>query len=207
MANGQILVPRRRRPEHDYRDLASKGAYSVIFVVLTLIAIRPLMVRHMLDRADAYADMGLTEDSRRQCNKALLLDEDNTRAWYRLAHIYNDHGDREMAYDAYQRATDADVRNVPAHFELGSMYAHDGRHQMAIPYLEQVRKLGPAQTAPLGKQGVPYHRAALEMLILCYDKVGDATKAEFTLKELRVFYPHYVRTNAHLAQLENPGPE
>ena len=99
MLNGQIILPKRRR-KRDYREIAIKGSWSVIFVILALIAMRPLMVSQILDRAEAYADFGLNDDCLRQCNKALLLDGDNSRAWHRLARIYKAQGNREMAYEA-----------------------------------------------------------------------------------------------------------
>ena len=207
MQEGQIIVPRRRTAKHDYRDIAAKGSYTVIFVVLALVAIRPLMVNQILGRADAYAAFGLRDDAERQCNKALLLNGDNSQAWCQLARLYKGRSDRDMACGAYQNATEADPQNVPAQFELGMMYAQDDRHQMAIPHFEQVRKLGPDQAVLPPNNGFPYHRASLDMLILCYEKVGDSTKAEFTLKELRVFYPHYVRSEAPPIQLQNKGRE
>ena len=208
MPEGQIIVPRRRTARHDYRDIAAKSSYTVIFVVLALVAIRPLMVNQILGRADAYAAFGLRDDAERQCNKALLLNADNSQAWCQLARLYKGRGDRDMAYGAYQKATEADPLNVPAQFELGMMYAQDDGHQMAIPHFEQVRVIGPDDPATgLPKKGFPYHRASLDMLILCYEKVGDPTKAEFTLKELRVFYPHYVRAEASAPPPQDPSPE
>ncbi|MCL5280840.1 MAG: hypothetical protein M1376_13140 [Planctomycetes bacterium] len=71
------------------------------------------------------------------------------------------------------------------------MYVEDGKHQMAIPYLEQVRRLGAARAKDgvLGRSS--YHRDALDMLVLCYQKVGDSDKTELNLKEMRVLYPGY----------------
>jgi len=202
MLNGQIILPKRRGRKRDYREIAIKGSWSVIFVILALIAMRPLMVSQILSRAEAYADFGLNEDCRRQCNKALLLDGDNSRAWHQLARIYKAQGNREMAYEAYHRATEADAANGPAHFELGLMYVQDEQHQQAIPYFERVRTLGPDKTKQDRKDEFVCHKAALDMLALCYEKVGHATKAEFTLEEIRVFYPAYTGAEARLAQLK-----
>lgn len=202
MEEGHIIYPRRRRPKHDYREFATKSCYSVIFVVLGLVAVRPLMVSQILDRADAYSASGLYEESKRQCDKALLLDNDNSRGWYRLARIHLAEGNRDMAYGAYLKATHADAENKRAHFELGMLYAQDGRHQLAIPYFEQVRKLGPDQAKELREDGSSHHKSALDMLALCYEKVGDITKAEFTLEEIRVFYPSYAKADTRLDRLK-----
>jgi hypothetical protein len=77
----------------------------------------------------------------------------------------------------------------------------DGRHQLAIPHFEQVRRLGPEKglVVPSGRNS--YHQAALYMLVLCYEKVGDPLKTEMTLKEIRVFYPESGDAEEHLAPL------
>jgi tetratricopeptide (TPR) repeat protein len=202
MENGQVVLPRRRTRTGDYRELATRGSYTVIFVMLGLLALRPLMVDQMVSRAEAYSAFGMLEQSRRQCNKALLLDSDNSRAWYQLARIHRAQNRRESAYVAYQRAAQADAANKPAHFELGLMYADDDLYQQAIPYFDQVRKLGPDDPQHLHQGGFAYHKASLDMLALCYEKAGDITKAEFTLEEIRVCYPNYASEDTRLAELK-----
>jgi tetratricopeptide (TPR) repeat protein len=202
MEDCQIIRPRRCASKRDYREIATKGSWSVIFVILALVAVRPLMVDHILDRAEAYAAFSLNDEAKRQCNKALLLDNECGRAWHQLARIYKAEGHRELAYDAYQRATVADLDNGPAHFELGLMYAQDDQYQQAIPYFERVRTLGPPKPTPHRPNQFAYHKAALDMLVLCYEKAGHTRKAEFTLEELRMFYPTYAGAEARLAKLK-----
>ena len=74
----------------------------------------------------------------------------------------------------------------------------DGTH-LAIPHFEQVRRLGPdsVNDGPSGRNS--YHQAALQMLVLCYEKVGDPIKTELTLKEMRVFYPDCESPEEHPA--------
>lgn len=194
MAEGQVIYPRARRGRQEYRELVANGSYSVILVVIALIAIRPLMVRQMLGRADAYSVFHLYGDARRQCDKVLLIDVDNSHAWCLLGQIYKAQGDPDAAYGAYQKSTEADPTNVPANFELALMYVQDGQPQQAVPYLDQVRRVTSAPTyQPPSEGGFAYHRAALDMLVMCYEQVGDPTKAEFTREELRVFYPHHTQ--------------
>jgi tetratricopeptide (TPR) repeat protein len=202
MENGQIICPRRRGVPNGLKEFAAKGCYSVIFIVLALILVRPLMVSQMISRADAYSAFGMYQDCKRECNKALLIDSDNSKAWCRLARIYRTEGDRDMAYAAYLNATQADATNKPAHFELGIMYTHDKLYREAIPYFDQVRKLGQDKPEYLRKGGFHYHRAALDMLAMCYEKAGDIAKAEFTLEEIRVFYPNYAKVDPRLAELK-----
>jgi len=202
MEDCQIIRPKRRASKRDYRELATKSSWSVIFVILALVAVRPLMVNHILDRAEAYTAFSLNEEAKRQCNKALLLDSECSRAWCQLARVYKTEGNREMAYDAYQRATATDLTNGPAHFELGLLYVQDGQHQQAIPYFERVRSLGPGKARQNRPNAFAHHKAALDMLALCYEKAGHTQKAEFTLEEIRVFYPTYSGAEARLAKLK-----
>jgi len=202
MENGQIICPRRRGRLKEYRELVAKGSCTTIFIVLALIVLRPVMVDQMLSRAEAYSAFGFDDESKRECDKALLLDSDNSRAWCQLARIYKTRGDSDAALGAYQKSAETDATNKPAQFELGVMYTRDGLYQQAIPCFEQVRKLGPDKPETLQKGGFPYHKAALDMLAMCYEKTGNITKAEFTLAEIRVFYPNYAKTDTRLDELK-----
>ncbi|NLZ04626.1 MAG: tetratricopeptide repeat protein [Phycisphaerae bacterium] len=193
MAEGQVIYPRPRRDRQECRELIANGSYSVILVVIALIAIRPLMVRHILDRAEAYSVFRQYDDAKRQCDKALLIDGDNGHAWYLLACVHKARGELDAAYGAYQKSTEADPTNVPASFELAVMYVKDGQPQQAVPYFEQVRQAEAGRANQYAPDEFAYHRAALDMLVMCYEKLGDETKAKFTREELRVYYPHHTQ--------------
>jgi len=192
MADGQIVYSKHRERDHAVRELVAKGSYSVIIMVVALIAIRPLMVKQLLSRADAYSAFGLYDESKRQCDKALLLDSDNSQAWYNLARIYKIEENLDLAFGAYQRATEADPANISAQFELGMMYVNEGCHQQAIPHFDQVRRHCSDKTASSLQKVFPYHRSSLEMLLTCYEEAGDQSKAKFAREEMRVFYPHHM---------------
>lgn len=207
MSEGQVIYPKPRRDQRECRELVAKGAYSIIFVVVALIVIRPLMVNQILSRADAYSAFRLHDEAKRQCDKVLLIDADNSHAWYLLACTHKAWGDRDAAYGAYHRATEADPTNVPAHFELALLYVQDGQPQQAVPYFDQVRQVESGRAHEHAPERFAYHRAALDMLVLCYEKVGDPTKAAFTREELRVFYPHHTQIGEQQAASteEQPG--
>ncbi len=185
------LTRLRQRREHlqECKDLASKSCYSIIIVIVALIVLRPLMVDQILSRAQAYSATGMLEESQRQCDKALLIDDDNSRAWCELARLHNLRRERDMAYAAYEKAVRSDHTNRSARYELAKMYMDDGKHQLAIPYLEQVRELGPERAKDGAVEQNSYHRSALYMLAQCYEKVGDPLKTELSLKQMRVIYP------------------
>ncbi len=189
MEDRLIRSRQRRERRQECKELAARSCYSIIVVIAALVVLRPLMVDQILSRADAYSAAGMFEESQRQCDKVLLIDDNNSRAWCQLARIYKIRGEREMAYGAYEKAVQADSENRPAHYELAMMYMDDGKHHLAIPYLERVGRLGPdrIEGGIIGQDS--YHQAALHMLVLCYEKVGDPLKTEVALKEMRVLYP------------------
>ncbi len=179
----------QRQRRQAYKDLVAKSCYSVLIITIALVALRPLLVDQILSRADAYTAIGRFDESLRQCDKALLIDDNSSQARCQLARLRKIKGDREGAYEAYDKAVQADATNRSANFELGMMYADDGRHQSAIPYFEQVRSLG-SDTLIRSRPGpTSYHRAALHMLEQCYKKIGDQVKTEMILREIRVYYP------------------
>ena len=42
---------------------------------------------------------------------------------------------------------------------------------------------------------------------MCYEKAGDIAKAEFTLEEIRVFYPDYAKPDTRLDELKQRQQE
>lgn len=192
MQGGKLIYRRKHGLSQAQKELAARSSYSVILVVVALFLIRPLMVSQVLSRAEAYSAFGLFEESKRQCNKALLIDGNNSRAWCQLGHIHKAQGDPNMAQTAYQQAIEADPDNKVAHYELAVLHLHNGRHAEALRHLEQVRAAGPDQGQRLPREGFSYHKMALSLLITCYEAVGDPAKAQFTREELRIFYPNSV---------------
>ncbi|MCU0915802.1 MAG: hypothetical protein MUC88_14765 [Planctomycetes bacterium] len=196
MEDRLIIQTQRRERRQEHKELAAKSCYSVIIVLLALLVLRPLLVDQILSRAEAFRAAGRLEESQRQCDKALLLDDDSSRTWAQLARIHQARSDRALAYAAYEKAVQADPTNCSARFELAMMYIDDEQHPLAVGHLEQVRRLGLEKTKACQSGADSYHRAALHMLLLCYEKVGNPAKAEMTREEIRVFYPNCQRDAA-----------
>lgn len=206
MEDPLIVARQRRERQQERKELAVKSCYSIIIVIGALVLLRPLMVDQILSRAEAYSAAGSFEECRRQCDKALLIDDDNSYAWCQLARLYLSGGDRATAYAAYEKAVQSDSTNRAAHYELARMYMEDDKHQMAVPYLEQVRRLGPDLAWNGVTERSSYHRDALSLLVLCYRKVGDQDKTDLILKELRVLYPGYGNPEDRLQSTLPNGP-
>lgn len=193
MEDRLIVYRQRKQRIQEYKEIAARGCYSLIFIGVVLVLLRPVMVNQMLGLAGAYAGAGLFAESLRQCDKALLIDGQSSAAWHQSARIHKIQGDREMAYGAYQEAVQADPLNRAAHLELATLYIEDGRQPLAIPHLEQIRKLGPDRPVTGNRSRFSYHRASLELLIFCYEKEKDPTKLELVLKEAKIFYPECIQ--------------
>ena len=204
MENTKKRTGTSQRHGFDCQELAAKSSYSAIFIIVMLFVIRPLMVNQILSRANAYSACGLYSETQRQCSKALLLDNNSSSAWYLLGCVHKARKDVDAAYAAFQKAAQIDPKNVPAQFDLGMMYAQDNLYHQAIPCFEQVR----ACKAEEAKKGVheefSYHRAALNMLLFCYQKTGDSAKAQLTQEELRVYYPDQMQSGTAPAVTDVP---
>jgi tetratricopeptide (TPR) repeat protein len=202
MVDGETIYLKPRGGWQEFKEFAANSCYSVIFMVVALILLRPLMVRQILSRAEAYAQVGQVEESKRECDKALLIDSETSLTWRQMARLYQTTGDREMAYAAYQKAVETDARNEPAQFELGTMYVEDGKYQSAIPCFEQVRTLEQEKTKDSRAAASSYHREALDKLALCYEKTDTLTKMEVTLEQMKIFYPGFGNAEERLARLK-----
>ncbi len=193
-----------QRCRFDGREFAAKTSSSVILIIVLLFLIRPLMVKQILSRADAYSTCGLYDESKRQCGKILLIDNNNSMAWYLLGCVYKAQKNADQAFAAFSKATQADATNVPAQFELGMMYARDNLYREATPCFEQVRVCQADEAKKCLRAEFSYHRAALNMLLFCYEKTGDTAKAQLTREELRVYYPEQSQSGAVSAVAEMP---
>jgi tetratricopeptide (TPR) repeat protein len=193
MENAKVDNPTQRH-RLDARELAAKSASSAIVIIVVLFLSRPLMVRQILSRADAYSTCGLYDESKRQCGKVLLMDNNNSAAWYLLGCVNKAQKNADLAYAAYNKATQTDPTNVPAQFDLGMMYAQDGLYPQAIPCFEQVRVCKAEEAKQGSHEDFSYHRAALNVLLFCYQKTGNSAKAQLTREELRVYYPNQTQS-------------
>ena len=174
-------------------DLVMRSAASVIFIVVVLFLLRPVMVGQMLARADAYTANGLYDDAVRQCDKALLIQSDNADAWTRLGYVQKAKGQPYAAAEAFSRAIEKDPQHEAANYERGMLHMLEEHCQLAVPYFERIRQAGPSPASANSPQAFPYHKAALDMLVVCYERLGCPGKAAGVLLELEAFYPGFER--------------
>ena len=168
----------------------TRWIFSLIFIPVCILLIRPLMAKQMLYRASAYEASNMNQESIRQYKKSLFLDGDNAEGWNGLAAVYKLTGDIEGAIHAYRKALEAEPQNRKALYSLGMRLALDKQqYEEAARYWNQVRALGPESADERKKYQFSYHNLSLDALATCYKRLNDADRAADILEELQRHYP------------------
>jgi tetratricopeptide (TPR) repeat protein len=162
----------------------SRWSLSILIVMLTLFALKPVIVNRLISRAEAYSSYNKFNNAERECQKAIFFDGGNTRAWNILGDSYNNQGDIANAVNTYLNAINANPANKVAHFRVAKIFALNGDYSRAISHFELIRILGPESPETLACDSFSYYRASLEMLSLCYEKTGRTDRMDDIIKDL-----------------------
>lgn len=100
-----------------------------------------LPVQTILQRARALADQGKLDDAQRLCEAALVEDRLNLEAHILMGAIYQEKGEVPAALEALRRAIYLDPHSAPAHFLLGSLLLHQGKHGRGRRCMETATRL------------------------------------------------------------------
>jgi tetratricopeptide (TPR) repeat protein len=175
---------------------------SLIFVLVALFALKPLIINRIVSRAEAYASYGLYNNAVRECKKAISLDGDNILAWNTMGGAYKNQGDVDNAVNTYLNAININPDNRVAHFKVGVVFSLEQEYTRAIPHFEYLRSLGPESPDVLAHDSFSSYRSSLEMLSLCYEKMGKPDKQQNVLEELARTYPAYTKAMEKLLMLK-----
>jgi tetratricopeptide (TPR) repeat protein len=167
----------------------SRWSLSILIVMLTLFALKPVIVNRLISRAEAYSAYSKFTNAERECRKAIFLDNGNTIAWNILGDSYNSQGDSYNAMNTYLSAINVNPANKVAHFRVGKIFALNQDYSRAISHFELIRILGPESPMALACDPFSYYRASLEMLSVCYEKTGKTEKMNDIVKDLARTYP------------------
>jgi tetratricopeptide (TPR) repeat protein len=170
-----------------------RWSFSIFFVLVALFALKPLIINHILARAEAYASCGLYNNSARECKKVILLDGDNSRAWNTLGSSYKSQDDLDNAVNTYLNAINIDPANKIAHFRVAMIFTIEKNYNRAISHFEYIRSFGPESPAVLASDSFSCYRASLEMLTLCYERINKLDKLQSVLEDLARTYPDYTK--------------
>jgi len=144
--------------------------FTIVFVPLCLIAIRPYIVRQIDIRGQSYIGFDKYNEAIRQYKKTNLLDKRNVILKNWLAFSYHMIKDDENAIKTYSQVIEIDPDNKEALLNLGLILALSGKIREAIPHFEKLRQLG--------------DKNIVQTLIVCYERVGELDKAENLLIEI-----------------------
>ena len=172
---------------------ANRWSLSVVFVLLALVALKPLIVNRIVSRAEAYSSFGLYNNSVRESKKAILLDGTNTSAWNVLGSAYKSKGDIDNSVNTYLNAVNINPTNKIAHFRVAMIFALAQNYNRAIPHFEYIRFLGPELSEQMKTEAFSFYRSSLEMLVLCYERTGRPDKLQKALEDLARTYPDYTK--------------
>ena len=145
-------------------------------------------MKQLLSRASSYMTCELFADGVRNYEKAVFIDKRNVMAWDLLGYGYKSNGDLEKSIHAYQQALSANPKDKNASFSIGAILVSERKYKEAVPYLEQIRALGPdasKQTINI----VSFHKSSLKLLVTCYDALKELDKKNNALEELHRYYP------------------
>ena len=175
--------------DHGRRSrIALRWAVSLAFVALAFIVMRPFIVKQLLSRASSYMTCEQFNDAIRNYERAVFIDKKNARAWDMLGYACKSNGSTGKSIYAYRQAIKADPEDKSAIFSLGVILESEKEYKEAIPYLEQIRALGPQGKRP-AIDIVSYHKSSLKLLMSCYEALKEFDKRDSVLEELRRYYP------------------
>jgi tetratricopeptide (TPR) repeat protein len=168
--------------------MALRWTLSITFITLSFIIMRPFIVKQLVSRASSYMSCELFSDAIRSYKKAVFIDKRNVMAWDMLGYGYKSNGNLAKSIYAYQEALKVNLKDKNANFSLGVILVSEKKYKEAIPYLEQIRALGP-QERGLEIDIVSYHKSSLKLLASCYEALKEFNKRDSALEDLRRYYP------------------
>ena len=165
---------------------AKKLKFSIIFIILALFVLKPFLYAQVFKRGCAYLACPLYDDAIRQYKKALFLNRQSDDAWDWLGYAYKSKGDVRKAIGVYEEAIKVNPNNIKAHFGLGMIYLMNKNFDTAAGHFRYIIAMGKEKETSSPLDIISYHHSACNMLIACYEKMGEKDQmiraARITLK-------------------------
>lgn len=133
-------------------------------------------------------------------SRHLSREENGLHYLFGKANAYDQADLLECSLRIYQEILGKDPKSIPAHLNLGGLYFRRGMFEKAIPYYEKVIRLNPRHyqghywlaicfwkleryyaaihTLEEVIESLPNFKDALNLLGDCYERIGEAAKAE-----------------------------
>jgi tetratricopeptide (TPR) repeat protein len=172
----------------DQTAITKKRLFSLGFVLVLTLLIKPFMADQLIKRADAYYCSGLYDDAIRQYKKAILLSKADSDIWVSLGNSFEAKKEVNKAIAAFREAVKAAPEDRAANFYLGMALATSKDYHSALAYFEKVRIFGAEPKEQLLSGGFSYYRSSLRMLAVCFEKLREFEKAAEVREELKRLY-------------------
>jgi len=167
-----------------------KKMISIVFVIISLIVLKPFLFNQIFSRASAYLSCPLLyDDAIRQYKKCVFLDKESDDAWDWLGHAYKAKGDTKKAIETYETAIKINPNNRKAHFDLGMIYAMNKDFNKAAGHFKDIVAMGKESEDQASTDLVSYHHNSCEMLIICFGKLGDTMELKHAIDMTLKLYP------------------
>ncbi len=161
----------------DQTRVTQKWLFSLGFVILFTLLIKPFMADQLIKRADAYYSFGFYDDAIRQYKKAILLNKSDSYAWMSLGNSFKAKKEVDKAIAAFREAVKVAPDDRAANFKLGMALVMREDYGSAVAYFEKIRSLGAEPKEQLLAGGFSYYKSSLNMLSLCFEKLQEFEKA------------------------------
>jgi tetratricopeptide (TPR) repeat protein len=168
----------------DPTGITRKRIFSLSFVLVLTLLIKPFMADQLIKRADAYYAFDLYDDAIRQYKKGILLGDVSSGTWINLGDCFKEKSELSKAIAAFREAVKVAPEDRAANFYLGMALAKGEDYNSAIVYFEKVRSFGAESKEQLALYGVSYYRSSLMMLAICFEKLRQFERAATIREEL-----------------------
>lgn len=179
---------------------AKRLAFSIIFIFLALVVLKPFLFSQIFKRGCAYVAYPLYDDAIRQYKKCVFLNKNSDDAWDWLGYAYKGRGDVKKAIETYKDAIKINPDNKKAHFSLGMIYATNKNFNEAAGHFKYIAAMGKENEITLDL--ISYHRSSCEMLITCFERLGDAAELKRAIDMTLKFYPDNVKAKDKLLKIK-----
>jgi tetratricopeptide (TPR) repeat protein len=176
-------------------------AFSIIFISVALFVLKPFLLGQIFKRGCAYVAYPLYDDAIRQYEKCVFLDKNSDDAWDWLGYAYRCKGDTKKAVEIYKDAIKINPNNRKAHFSLGMIYAISKDFNEAVPHFRYIVAMGKEDEATIDL--ISYHRSSCEMLILCFERLGDTIGLKRAIDMTLKFYPDNKKARGKLLKIKS----
>ncbi|MFA6320506.1 MAG: tetratricopeptide repeat protein [Candidatus Omnitrophota bacterium] len=188
---------------HDHVPLISlkkKWFLSAIFIFLSLVALKPFLFTQIFNRACAYVAYPLYDDAIRQYKKCVFLNKNSDDAWDWLGYAYKGRGDVMEAIETYEDAIRINPDNRKARFSLGMIYVMNKDFNAAVKHFNYIVAMGKENEVTLSL--ISYHRSSCEMLITCFERLGNAAELKRAIDVTLKFYPDNAKAKGKLLKIK-----